>query len=152
MPTQTKFWRLAAMVLFLVNLAWLGFFWMMPSHKPMGEKPRDIIIKKLAFDREQINTYDQLITAHRAQISEKQDQIQKEKQQMYIGLSQPQSDWDSLAHEVGLLHGEIERIHVRHFLQIKKICREDQLDEFRQLTFELAEIFHRPPPPKKRPE
>ena len=51
------------------------------------------------------------------------------------------------------LQKQVESVHYAHFMDIKKICRPDQLSDFDKLTKELSRLFSRnarnnPPPPK----
>ena len=40
---------------------------------------------------------------------------------------------------------EIEKTHFQHFLEIKALCRPEQIEDFNLLSEELARIFAKPP-------
>jgi protein CpxP len=42
----------------------------------------------------------------------------------------------------------IERLHYNHFIDIKKLCIPEQLEDYNALTIELAQIFGPKLPPK----
>ena len=57
---------------------------------------------------------------------------------------------DSLMFAISKYQLEIENTHYNHFLEIKKLCKPDQLKYFEELTKELAFYFrpnkNQPPP------
>lgn len=150
---KTKLLTLAVIALFLLNLATLGFLVLSgrkghrePGHGPEG--PRNFIIEKLHFDTSQIKEYDKLIQWHRSTISSTEDQIRDCKNALYLHLNEnpiDQKETDSIIRVLASYQKQIETIHFKHFQDIKKLCKKEQLDDFTGLTEELSRLFSKPP-------
>jgi len=156
---KTKLLTFAVIALFLLNLGTLGFLLLSgpKDHNPSGHgsegrsKPREIIIEKLHFDDAQVKEYDQLIQWHRSNISKLEDQIRDSKNELYLQLNENpvnEKAKDSLINALASYQKEIESIHFKHFQDIKKMCKKEQMDDFTQLTEELSRLFSKPPPPR----
>ena len=48
---------------------------------------------------------------------------------------------DSWIRQIGVLHADIQQIHYAHFLDIQKICKPEQQEDFALLTKDLAKMF-----------
>lgn len=158
---KTKLLTFTVFALLLLNLGTLGFLLLSgpkgqhphdggPGHhgKP---RPREIIIEKLRFDPQQVKEYDRLIRWHQDNIGRAEQQISEAKNDLYRLLNDEPIDdkkKDSLTATIAVAQKQIEGIHFRHFQDIKKLCRPDQLNDFGQLTHELSRMFSRP---QKRP-
>ena len=93
--------------------------------------------------------YQELIHWHRGKIDSLQEQIRNTKQKLYSELVKPKIDnkvKDSLVNKLANIQKEIEITHFKHFQDIKKLCKKEQLDRFNDLTQELAKIFSKPKP------
>jgi hypothetical protein len=114
--------------------------------------PREIIIERLHFSDAQIRSYDELIAWHRREIRKTDEEIISLKSRLYEGLSAAHAlPHDSLLEKIGALQMEIEKIHYKHFQDIKNLCTSEQIPYFEQLLKEIAVIFSRPakgPPPR----
>ena len=55
-----------------------------------------------------------------------------------------------LKHKIGEAYTAIETKHFAHFMDVKNLCNENQLENFDELTEELSRLFSGPPPRKKR--
>jgi hypothetical protein len=112
--------------------------------------PREIIIEKLDFDAEQIAKYDQLIEVHRDSVRLLDREIKHNKNTLYKQLAQPknQKSTEALFLQLANSQAAIEKLHYKHFLAIKNLCKPDQLDEYNNLTNELAKIFSPKHPPQ----
>ena len=55
---------------------------------------------------------------------------------------------DSLVIQLADYQSQIETTHYNHFLDIKKLCRQEQLKKYDELTTELSKIFSHPRRPK----
>lgn len=144
---KTRFLWVAIVALLLLNIVTL--FRLKPPPPPEG--PRKIIIERLHFNQPQVAAYDQLIERHRADIQQKDEAIAAARQAIYSLL--PGDDFskkDSLIAEVGRLQAEVEHLHFAHFQDIKKLCRQDQLEDFAKLAAELEQLFNRPKPKPKQ--
>lgn len=115
--------------------------------KPRGfdpDGPKNIIIEKLHFDENQINSYQNLIDKHRKDIRKNNDQILMLKKELYFYLKNDncKKELDSITSQIGTIQKKIEEIHFNHFLDIKALCKPKQLSQFDELAEELTEIFN----------
>jgi|AntRauMFilla1563_2_1112583.scaffolds.fasta_scaffold03715_4 hypothetical protein len=150
--TKSKLLTFAVIALFLINIITLSFLFFKGPRPEGREKPnpRDIVIHKLDFDDTQIASYEELIKKHKASIENLDRNIKKSKNNLYKQLSFPEnkSVTDSILNKLNLYKSEIELVHYNHFLDIKKLCKPEQLDNYNELTHKLAKIFA----PKGRPK
>lgn len=155
---KSKVLTFAVIVLFLINIVTLSFFIFkgqnsdeMRGKRPM---PREIVIKKLHFDAEQVAQYKDLIKTHSDSISKIDDKIKMYKNNLYKELydSDNQNIVDTLFIQIATAQTSIEKLHYNHFLDIKKLCKPEQLKDYEALTNELAKIFNpgQLPPPMER--
>ena len=142
-----QIWLIAALLVLNAILAMFLFF-KNPKHR--GEdRPRNIIVEKLHFSKEQVAEYDILIANHRKQIRSNQDQLNALKNNLYGQLVVENINPDSIFINIAEVQRNIEKIHFDHFKDIKKLCTKDQMQAFDSLSKELAEIFSLPRPHKK---
>lgn len=149
---KIKLLTISVIVLLALNLATLPF--LMFSHfqennhtgnRPM---PDQIIIEKLQFDSNQQKQYRVLIDWHRGQINEIDEKIRNTKNELYQQLLQPEINTktkDSLVEALSNYQKQIENTNFKHFKDIKKLCRKEQLNAFDDLTKELTAIFSKRP-------
>lgn len=149
---KIKLLTFSVIALIILNIVTLGFF-IFSENKSQGfnnrPKPREIIIRKLDFDEQQVKAYEELINWHRGNIDSLQEQIRNTKQKLYSELVKPEVDnkvKDSLVNKLAYIQKKIENTHFRHFQDIKKLCKKEQLDRFNDLTKELSKIFSKPKP------
>lgn len=133
----------ALVVMFLANMACLFVFLGSPKHRPEG--PKVIIAETLGFDKSQMKAYDELIASHRASIEQYDDSIQVYKSNLYLHLNAS----DSLIQkycvdQINQFQKRIEYTHLKHFNEIKQLCKPNQLKSFDQLQSRLAELFKKP--------
>ena len=150
--SRIKFLYGVVAVLGISNLFLFYFIFDMKDQRFHPDKPKNEIIKRLRFDKKQIAEYEWTITKHRENAHKLGEQIQELKQELYSQLNKNQQDsaTNKLVLQISQKQGELEFIHYNHFLEIKSICRKDQLDEYEQLTKDLSDIFrfnkrHHPP-------
>lgn len=146
---RTRFYQVVIVLLLVSNLL-LVFFCVWPArrHGHDADSPRDIIIRKLDMDKEQVRLYDRLIQKHRSEIAERDRQMMDCKNTLYALLpmdAQPATT-DSLTTAIAAIQKDIEQIHFEHFLQIKALCRPEQLPAYEELSHEIAAIFNHPKP------
>ena len=162
--SKMKLMGIAVGGLILINLALLAFLFfvkpprpaeMQPGGRPpfAGEGPKQIIIERLHFDKDQVSQYEIIIQQHQNAVREADKQIRETKNDLYATLSSGNiAAKDSLQNQLAQLQRQIETAHYNHFEAIKKICRPEQLPYFNDLTKELAHFFapqrNGPPPPK----
>jgi periplasmic protein CpxP/Spy len=150
--SKIKLLSIISIVLLISNLSLIGYLIMQKGKPPKGEGPRNMIIEKLGFDESQIKAYDNLIEWHRSEVRKTDEQILSVKNELYSHLNNDSdsSICDSLISEIGSLQIHIEKIHLKHFKEIEKICKKEQIPAYEKLTGELAKLFSigKPKPPK----
>lgn len=142
----------AVVVLILLNVSLLIFGSLRPPHHPSGTNDgvKHTIAKKLNFDTDQIARYEQIIVIHQQKIKEQEELIKVAKNELYRNLrNDDQTIKESTLRKIGLLQTNIEQIHYDHFIEIKNLCKEEQLAFFNELQTELGRLFSKPPPKKK---
>lgn len=135
--------RIIIAVLLTSNLILLGFiFFSRPPRPPM---PKQFIIKKLGFDKVQIEKYEGLIKTHQEAMFQLESKMKVSKKELYSSLSRydDMQANDSLLAELGKTQIEIEKLHYQHFSEIKKICRKEQIPAFEALSVEFVNLFSR---------
>ena len=145
---RTKLLTIAVIGLLVINFGTLAFLLLNgKGHRPPQEgrqKPKEIIIKKLHFDEAQQNEYSKLIEWHRGEITKLDGNIREAKNELYSELLQPKTNIktkDSLILVINSNQKQIEQTHFKHFEDIKKLCHENQKEDFNELTNELGRIF-----------
>ncbi len=114
------------------------------------ESPKYIIIEKLNFDKQQVVIYESLIEQHRENIKSLNMQMMStEKDLLKVISVEDNVKNDSLFIEIGKLQSMIEKVHFQHFLDIKSICKADQLKDFEELEKRLVELFDKRKGPKR---
>jgi periplasmic protein CpxP/Spy len=147
--SKLKLLSIAVIGLLVVNLFIVGF--LLLNKPPLPERaapfakeaPRKKIIELLHFDEEQVKQYEELIRQHRESIKSLRDNLRETKSNLYQSLKEGNgANKDSLINELGMLQEKIETVHYNHFMEIKKLCKPDQLGYFNTLTDELADFFN----------
>ncbi|HRO43883.1 MAG TPA: hypothetical protein PL009_13685 [Flavipsychrobacter sp.] len=133
------------------NIMLIGFILFKP-HKPPHEGPKKKIIEKLQLSEMQTVSYEEMIKWHRQNISAKETEIMFLKNQLYSTLNRTTEDTavEKIIAQIGGKQIEIEKIHYRHFQDIKSLCRPDQLKYYETLTREIAGLFAHPPMKKHK--
>ena len=112
----------------------------MPPMEQTG--PKNIIVDKLHFDKEQTAQYESLIEQHQVIMKSLNDSIKDAKNDLYLSLTNENfTGKDSLIAILGLLQRQVELTHYDHFAAIKKLCKPNQLENYAALTKELARFF-----------
>lgn len=151
---KSKLLIISVGVLLILNLSVVSYLLLSGSNKPNeGKMPREIVIEKLHFDTNQVEEYDKIIQIHRNSIRVLDDSIRSSKNKLYQLLNSNainENQKDSLFIKIAKYQKDIERIHFNHFLEIKKICNNNQLSQFNNLTVELSKIFSHGNRPKHK--
>lgn len=150
---KTKVLGFAVIALSLLNICILGFlFFSKDDDGPKGRRmPREIVIDKLHFDKNQIKEYDKIIKKHRQSIKITDDSIRTTRNELYQLLNADSIDFvkrDSLYLKFASFQKQIETTHFNHFIEIKNICKQEQILDFKILTEELSKIFNNGRKPK----
>jgi protein CpxP len=145
---KTKLLTIAVIGLLLINLGTLGSLLLTnKQHRPPNggrPEPKEIIIEKLNLDKNQQNDYAKLIQWHRGEITRLDDNVRQAKNELYSQLNETETNAktkDSLIAVINSNQKQIEQTHFKHFEDIKKLCRKDQMKNFNALTEELSRIF-----------
>ena len=106
-------------------------------------RPKEIIIERLQFDKNQIIQYENLVQKHHKLVLENEEQINKLKNNLYQQLNNPNESLkvDSIAQNIAELEKRAELINYKHFQDIKKICKHKQLPLFENLVKDLGQLF-----------
>lgn len=155
---KSKLLTITIIGLLLLNFATIGFLFLnspnKEHHPPMDRmRPRDMIVQKLHFDESQKKEFEKLIEWHKDEIQKYDEEIRKSKIELYDLLLNNVIDIkekDSLIAEIIRNQKEIEAVHFKHFEDIKKLCKENQKDDFNNLSKDLARIFGPNKPPRGR--
>ena len=154
--SKSKLLTFAVIALIVINIITLSFF-IFKGPKDRGfpgprQSPKDVVVNKLHFDDNQVIKYDELIKQHSESISKIDNKIVMLKNKLYVELSKSDNDLvvENLFQQIATNQTEIEKLHYNHFLDVKKLCKPDQLNDYRALTIELAELFSPKMPPNNR--
>jgi len=151
--TKTRLLTIAVIGLLLLNLSILASFLFSPGPRVRHISPVDrhepkwLVIERLQLDEAQQRAYQVLIDAHRREHHALNDRCRDLKRMLYALLKQDTVDStraDSLIAQVAETQRVLEQVNFRHFQQLRRICRPDQLSAFDALADELADIFTRP--------
>jgi hypothetical protein len=108
----------------------------------MKNDPANYVIRKLDFNKQQQSYYKILIEEYQDKIKDKEDEIRKLKIGLYKDLAtKSQSKKDTIINQIGELRKNIEHIQFNHFLDVKSLCNANQIDDFNNLTKEIARVF-----------
>ncbi|MDI9309494.1 MAG: hypothetical protein QM535_04710 [Limnohabitans sp.] len=143
---KNTFYYTVIIILVLINIGTLYF-----SHDKKRILPREIIIEKLDFDSKQIIEYDKIIKEHQKNIRSLDDSIHTTKEKLYALLTRDSInpvEKQNLISKISKFQNEVENTHFNHFLEIKKICKNNQINKFNELSKELSKLFT----PKKMPK
>lgn len=160
--SKLKLLTLAVIGLVALNLVVIGFL-LFGGHNPriperLREQngPKNIIIDRLQFDPNQAKQFKKLIDTHSQLIEALDDSLLMAKIDLYQTLVQEDVALkDFLVRKLGAIQQKIEETHYQHFLEIKALCKPEQLPAFNQLALQLANIFDQKrknmPPPRELP-
>jgi periplasmic protein CpxP/Spy len=146
---KNRFYQIIIATLLILNIVLLFLHFNRPE-RPV--RPRNIIIERLHFDKNQIEQYEALIDKHHELIITNEVEINKVKDELYQQLIQPYDSLkvDSLSKNIADLQKNAEMINFKHFQDIKQICKSEQLPDFEKLVGELTQIFGKKNPPNRK--
>lgn len=144
---KTRFFIITTILLLVLNMVLLGSRFLKPEpHK----RPREVVIERLNFDKNQIAKYDVLIKSHRTSVVDLESKIKLSKQHLYNQLLLEESqNHDSLVNEIATNHKKLEEVHLQHFMEIKSLCKPEQMNDYQAFVKDINKIFqpkkpHRP--------
>lgn len=135
-----NFFKISTLILIFINILMMFVFF----NDKKKQKPREIIIEKLKFDEIQIKQYDKTIFVHQNNIKILDDSIRITKNKLYQLLKNDKinvSKKNELINKINSFQTKIENVHFNHFIEIKKLCKKDQLNDFNKLSDELSKLF-----------
>ena len=110
--------------------------------KPKDQGPRDFIIESLHFDDRQVVEFDKIIHFHRNKARVTVDRKDALKRELFNTLSEnKQKNTDSLIDLIGQVEMKIEKLNYAHFQDLKSICKNDQLNDFKELSRSFPYLF-----------
>jgi len=138
--SKSKFFKLIILGLLISN--GIVIFMLINGRDKMNG-PKNIIIEKMHFDKEQIKNYELYIQQHRKAINENEKILNKLRSELYQQLKYQQdtSKVDSIISIIANQQIIAENINYNHFLEIKKLCKPSQKEDFDELTNEIAKLF-----------
>lgn len=151
--TKNTLLTITVILLVMMNIAIVSFFILTKPnrHNLHGEGPKQQIIEDLHFDKQQIAAYELLIQEHRTAIVALEREMNSAKNTLYSSLSTNDTTNEyKLIADIANIQSQMERVHYAHFLAIKKLCHQNQLNDFNKLSQKLASYFA-PKRPQHRP-
>jgi periplasmic protein CpxP/Spy len=149
--SRIKFLTIAVVALLIANIAFVVFFFAGRRGHHRHAQPREVIMERLHFSKEQEAQYEGLIQNHRSSIAQLEGDIMHLRNELYSHLNDP-AIWpqrDSIQSQLAKLQAQIEAVHYDHFMAIKGICTSEQLPMFQELSTEIAQIFSKSPSKEK---
>lgn len=153
--SKIKLLTIAVIILLLCNIGLMIFMHSMKSPHRNHDGPKKHIMEVLQLNDTQANQFEELIKQHQANIKTEENTMSDLKGQLYSGLVNEMNveQHDSLVNELGKIQSGIERIHYKHFEDIRSLCNEEQQKNFNTLANELSTLFsnkmHSPEPAHK---
>lgn len=148
---KLKLYKILIAFLIIANLVMVWQLMSFKKRPPRAEGPRNEIIKELHFDKHQIMLYDDLIKKHREDIRGTEQKLNNLKSAYFLQLNTNRQSMqkDSVLQLIGKMAMEKEQINYKHFEDIRKICKPNQLPDFKNLVNQLNDLFVGPPPPHR---
>jgi protein CpxP len=142
---KRKFSSIVILLLILINIGLVTFI--LKHKKPHQEGPQHHIEEVLGFSDSQKKEFGIIIKKHRKNIRSMEKERLKLKKELYTLLKVKSTDLakkDSLIHLLSLTNEKVEQIHFNHFIEMKAICKGNQVYKFIQLTNEFPQYFASP--------
>jgi periplasmic protein CpxP/Spy len=145
---KDRFYQLVIFALLILNA---GLLFMHFNKPPRPKRPGEIIIEKLKFDKNQIDQFEKFRNGHHDLIMANENEINILKTQLYqqLNASEDSLKLETLSKNIAELQKKAELINFKHFQDIRKICKTEQLPLFENLTGELSQIFGKKKEPRK---
>lgn len=139
------------LVAFLIVMNGAILFYFMRKG-PLPEPPPDrIIVEVLQFDDRQRDEFRKLKDDHHGKMMKLNDHFRKTLEDYFLTLQNNSSAKDSLETLISGLEKERLNITYSHFQDIKKLCRDDQLEKFNTFLPDLIRFVAAPLPKKDGP-
>ncbi len=156
--TQKRVALWTIILLIVLNLSTLAIIW--TGHKrqsgpppqkniPPSKRTLELLQQELGFSDEQIQKYDQLRREHAQQTQHLIHDLRRLKMQMMNEILTDHPDSITVAETAALIgnkQAEIEKLTFEHFLDLKKLCGENQVKKLQVL---VDAFFQKNPPPEQ---
>jgi periplasmic protein CpxP/Spy len=152
--SREKFLMLAVAFLFLLNLGTIGFLYV-NRPRPPHELFR-VIIQDLNLDEQQQIRFLTLRDQHRSTMDRLDQEFAGILENYLQLLNEPQSPLvrrDSLENALAAVEKQKAAVTLKHFREVKALCRPDQLQNFEQLVPALSRVLLPPKnqhPPRRK--
>ncbi len=149
---RLKLLKISVVVLVLINLILVAIVFIGGKHHPpRHHNEKQIIIERLDLNNDQVDIFEYSIEQHIHAIRAQEKELKRLKKELYLTLKSDDVEREKeLLEELMKVKKKIEKIHLKHFKEIKGLCTEEQLPKFDALTEDLARIFAPHPPRPKR--
>ncbi len=140
--------NIVLVVLLLVNVTTLAMLWMKSGKGHHAPPAAERLFQDLGFDQAQKDAFIVLRDKH-MQSAKALEKANHQLRQQYSTIMQGQAtdQVDSLAKLVGENVRQLEILHFHHFQEIRKLCREDQVERFDRMLEKMSKGPSGPPPP-----
>lgn len=155
---NTRFLKIAVLLLLLLNIGTLTFMWIRRPPPPGGGPgPFNYLVRATGMDDLQREAYARLRDAHHSSMERLHDKATKLRQEMF-GLLSANNQNDpavgQLADSIAAVRKEEELVTFRHFQEVRKLCRPDQQQKFDEAIAGAIESMGAPmqpgPPPERK--
>lgn len=161
---KLKLLTVTVIALLLLNICMVGFmifgrherpgFPPPPEHGGPNGGPKEMIIERLSFSKEQTQTYLRYVDEHKRITDSLSNAGRKLHDQLFELLNAESLDTltsNNLIKTISENQSAIEKNNLKHFAQIKSLCTsEEQKEKFSELIRDLGKIFspRAPAPPR----
>jgi protein CpxP len=152
MQTLT-FYKIAVLVLLLLNMGTLTFLWVNRPPDPREAGPFQFLVRATEMDEAQQETYHQLRMEHRNALETYRSQNRQLREAMFQLLATREAnsaEVQMLADSLGALRTKEELFTYEHFRQVRAICRPDQLQRFDAAIGEAVQSMGPPHRPQRQ--
>ena len=148
---KTKLYGILALVFLLINLMLIGFILAKGGKRgKYKNSPKETIITRLNFDSNQRAAYEEKVQKHRSLVNNTRQKISAEKSQLNNLLkTENREQADSLSAVIAGLHREMELGFFNHLMDIKSICKPEQMDNYTTLVDDINTIFSKRGPKRR---
>ncbi|MDG2454907.1 MAG: hypothetical protein P8N47_03780 [Bacteroidia bacterium] len=148
---KTKLYGVLAILFLLINLMLVGFILNKGRKRGKRKKsPKEIIITRLNLDSNQSADYGIKVQEHRSLMNNTHEKIRAEKSKLNNLLrTEDREQADSLFTVIAGLHREMELGFFNHLIDIKSICKPEQMDNYTALVDDINTIFSKRGPRRK---
>lgn len=144
---KERFYKIAVIVLVIVNIASLTFMWFSrPPHPPHPMEQK--ISERLGLKGKAVKTVNRLEVQHHRE-KQKLVAIDVELHEQLYKVIGSEKDSDSLLNAIHQNKAEIEQMTFDYFDQIAALCNEDQKENLRSFVHGAFQQLRPPHPPIK---